>query len=69
MLNHNLLFVLEHLKKYVEMVEDSISSHILKEFCKDPYGIEFSYILMEAGGMNLPKVPLFSLIEKNINEN
>jgi len=59
--------VLSHLKKYIEDIEDQLSTHILQEFCKDPYGVEFSYFMMEAGAKNQPK-PFFVLIEKGISD-
>lgn len=67
MRSQNLVYVLSHLKKYVEEIEDHLSTHILLEFCKDPYGVEFSYFLMEAGAKNHPK-PFFSLIEKGVTD-
>ncbi len=67
MRSQNLVYVLSHLKKYVEEIDESPSTEIILEFCKDPYGVEFSYFLMEAGAKNLPK-PFFNNIEKGVND-
>lgn len=40
------------MSKYQSEEEDDIMKTISSSFCKDPYGCEFSYVLMSVGSKN-----------------